>query len=91
VREVLLADLGPPRYVAGKPWFEEDRVKSIARFCGNCSCGCPELFVDLSAPAERQVVITDDFGQRVEMSLDQFGSIVEAAKSGTLDDLALVH
>jgi len=66
-------------------------VKSIARFCGNCSCGCPELFVDLSAPAERQVVITDDFGQRVEMSLDQFGSIVEAAKSGTLDDLALVH
>ncbi|GAA3310696.1 hypothetical protein [Nonomuraea dietziae] len=66
-------------------------MQSIARFCGNCSCGCPELFVDPSAPEERQVVITDDFGQRVEMSLDQFGSIVEAAKNGSLDNLALAH
>ncbi|MEZ0075066.1 hypothetical protein [Planotetraspora sp. GP83] len=66
-------------------------MKSIARFCGSCNCGCPELFVDLTAPVERQVVITDDFGQKVEMSLDQFGSIVEAAKTGTLDDLALVR
>ncbi|MFI7638744.1 hypothetical protein [Nonomuraea sp. NPDC049400] len=49
------------------------------------------MFVDDTAPAERQVVITDDFGQRVEMSLDQFASIVEAAKSGSLDHLALVH
>jgi hypothetical protein len=45
----------------------------------------------MSAPTERQVVITDDFGQKVEMSLDQFGSLVEAAKTGTLDDLVLVH
>ncbi|WP_327585278.1 hypothetical protein OHA25_57985 [Nonomuraea sp. NBC_00507] len=66
-------------------------MQSIARFCGQCSCGCPELFVDRDAPEERQVIITDDFGQRVEMSLDQFGSIVEAAKSGSLDSLALVH
>ncbi|MGW0801649.1 hypothetical protein [Nonomuraea sp. NPDC002799] len=66
-------------------------MRSIARFCGQCSCGCPELFVDQNAPEERQVVITDDFGQRVEMSLDQFSSIVEAAKSGSLDTLALVH
>ncbi|GLW95922.1 hypothetical protein [Microtetraspora sp. NBRC 16547] len=65
-------------------------MRSIARFCGSCNCGCPELFVDSSAPLDRQVVITDDFGQRVEMSLDQFGSIVEAAKNGSLDDLALV-
>ncbi|MFG1826888.1 hypothetical protein ACGFIJ_30795 [Microbispora bryophytorum] len=64
-------------------------MKSIARFCGSCGCGCPELFVDASAPAERQVVITDDFGQKVEMSLDQLGSLVEAAKTGALDDLAL--
>ncbi|GAA4968948.1 hypothetical protein HD597_008689 [Nonomuraea thailandensis] len=66
-------------------------MRSIAKFCGQCSCGCPELFVDETAPAERQVVIVDDFGQRVEMSLDQLGSIVEAAKSGTLDDLALAR
>ncbi|WP_431916177.1 hypothetical protein [Nonomuraea jabiensis] len=66
-------------------------MRSVAKFCGQCSCGCPELFVDETAPVERQVVITDDFGQRVEMSLDQFGSIVEAAKSGSLDSLALVR
>ena len=66
-------------------------MRSVAKFCGQCSCGCPELFVDETAPVERQVVITDDFGQRVEMSLDQFSSIVEAAKSGSLDSLALVR
>ncbi|MEU8250843.1 hypothetical protein [Nonomuraea sp. NPDC048916] len=66
-------------------------MRSIARFCGQCSCGCPELFVDHAAPEDRQVIITDDFGQRVEMSRDQFSSIVEAAKSGALDNLALVH
>ncbi|WP_193318199.1 hypothetical protein [Nonomuraea phyllanthi] len=66
-------------------------MRSVAKFCGQCNCGCPELFVDETAPVERQVVITDDFGQRVEMSLDQFGSIVEAAKSGSLDSMALVH
>ena len=64
-------------------------LESVAVFCGNCSCGCPELFVDASAPAERQVVSTDDFGQKVEMSIDQLGSLVEAAKTGALDDLAL--
>ncbi|AQZ66480.1 hypothetical protein BKM31_38050 [[Actinomadura] parvosata subsp. kistnae] len=63
-------------------------MRSIAKFCGQCGCGCPELFVDEAAPAERRVVIVDDFGQRVEMSLDQLGSIVEAARSGALDDLA---
>ncbi|UBU14828.1 hypothetical protein [Nonomuraea gerenzanensis] len=66
-------------------------MRSIAKFCGQCSCGCPELFVDETAPADRRVVIVDDFGQRVEMSLDQLGSIVEAAKSGSLDDLALTR
>lgn len=59
----------------------------LARFCGNCDCGCPELYVDLAADADRQVIITDDFGQRVRMSLDQFRDIVESAKSGALDDL----
>jgi hypothetical protein len=62
-------------------------MRSITRFCGSCSCGCPELFVDQAAPEERQVMITDDFGQRVEMSLHQFGSFLEAAKSGDLDRL----
>lgn len=48
------------------------------------------MFVDESAPADRRVIITDDFGQRVEMSADQFGSLVEEAKAGKLDAVAAV-
>ncbi|MEU6173619.1 hypothetical protein ABZ832_17065 [Streptantibioticus parmotrematis] len=60
-------------------------LKPIASFCGKCNCGCPQLFVDGSAPVERRVVLTDDFGQRVQMSADQFSSLVEDAKAGRLD------
>ncbi|MFC8004362.1 hypothetical protein ACFUCH_09215 [Streptomyces olivaceus] len=57
-------------------------------FCGNCDCGCPQLFVDPGVPAERRVLLTDDFGQRVEMSTVQFASSVEEAKAGKLDGVA---
>ena len=57
----------------------------FALLCGQCSCGCPELFVDHDADPERQVVITDDFGQRVQMSADQFAMLIEEARSGRLD------
>jgi hypothetical protein len=60
----------------------------VATFCGNCDCGRPQLFVDETAPAERRVVLTDDFGQRVQMSADQFSSLVEEAKAGKLDGVA---
>lgn len=59
----------------------------VATFCGDCDCGCPQLFVDPAAPAERRVVLTDDFGQRVQMSADQFSSLVAEAKSGKLDGI----
>ncbi|MCX4825745.1 hypothetical protein OG883_39090 [Streptomyces sp. NBC_01142] len=65
-----------------------DGLEPVATFCGNCNCGCPQLFVDSAAPVERRVVLTDDFGQRVQMSADQFSSLVEDAKSGKLDGLA---
>ncbi|MEU7208906.1 MULTISPECIES: hypothetical protein [Streptomyces] len=65
-------------------------LEPLATFCGNCNCGCPQLFVDPSAPAERRVLLTDDFGQRVEMSAVQFASIVEEAKAGKLDGIATV-
>ncbi|MER5614959.1 hypothetical protein [Streptomyces sp. NPDC002215] len=32
-------------------------------------------------------MITDDFGHRIRMSADQFGSIVEDAKAGRLDSV----
>jgi hypothetical protein len=59
----------------------------VTTFCGQCSCGCPELFVDPTAPPERRVVVTDDFGQRIEMSLGQLDDLVAQVKSGTLDAL----
>ncbi|WP_328935032.1 MULTISPECIES: hypothetical protein [unclassified Streptomyces] len=64
-------------------------LEPLATFCGNCNCGCPQLFVDPSAPAERRVLLTDDFGQRVQMSVEQFASLVEEAKAGKLDGIAI--
>lgn len=57
----------------------------IALLCGQCSCGCPELLVDHEAPRERRVVITDDFGQRVQMSEAQLRVLIEDARAGRLD------
>ncbi|MFF4249821.1 hypothetical protein ACFY1L_01260 [Streptomyces sp. NPDC001663] len=64
-------------------------LEPVATFCGECDCGCPQLFVDPGAPAERRIVLTDDFGQRVQMSADQFSSLVDDAKNGKLDGIAL--
>jgi hypothetical protein len=59
----------------------------VATFCGQCNCGCPELYVDPQADESRRVVITDDFGQRIEMSLAQLAVIVDDARAGVLDDV----
>lgn len=59
-----------------------------AVFCGSCSCGCPKLHVDPDAPADRRIVITDDFGQLIQMSQDQFGDFVAQARAGGLDAVA---
>ncbi|SNQ45959.1 conserved hypothetical protein [Frankia canadensis] len=64
-----------------------ERTRHVLTFCGKCSCGCPELFVDHEAPAERRIVLTDDFGQRVQMSVEQLQVIVEEARSGRITDL----
>jgi hypothetical protein len=44
----------------------------IATFCGKCDCGCPELWYNPDATDElKRVIITDDHGQRIEMSTGQ--------------------
>jgi len=63
-----------------------ERLTRFALLCGQCSCGCPELFVDHDAPPERKIVITDDFGQRVQMSADQFAVLLQEARSGRLEE-----
>ena len=57
----------------------------VATFCGECGCGCPQLFVDESAPPAQRIVLTDDFGSLVRMSAGQFGDLLAQAKSGALD------
>ncbi|MEV2213313.1 hypothetical protein AB0H86_17975 [Streptomyces sp. NPDC050997] len=64
-------------------------LRPVATFCGECDCGCPQLFVDPNAPAEQRIILTDDFGQRVQMSFDQFSNLVGDAKAGKLDGIAL--
>ncbi|GLZ38340.1 hypothetical protein [Actinokineospora sp. NBRC 105648] len=65
----------------------EHSMQRIATFCGQCDCGCPELWIDQEAPEERRVVITDDFGQRIQLSLGQLGDLVADVKGGVLDQL----
>ncbi|MHA6631197.1 hypothetical protein ACU61A_37675 [Pseudonocardia sichuanensis] len=62
-------------------------MRHIATFCGQCNCGCPELYIDDAAPPERRVVLTDDFGQRVQMSVAQLADLVAEARSGALDEV----
>jgi hypothetical protein len=61
-------------------------MEHIATFCGNCNCGCPELYLDPDATEEKRVIITDDFGQRIQMSLVQLAAIVDDARAGVLDE-----
>ncbi|MFI9159376.1 hypothetical protein [Kitasatospora aureofaciens] len=65
--------------------MSESVQEPVARFCGNCNCGCPQVFVDHDAPEERRIRITDDFGQQIQVSADQFRDLLEQAKTGSLD------
>ena len=60
-------------------------LRPIATFCGQCDCGCPQLFVDEAAAPERRIVLVDDFGASIRMSTDQFGDLVAQARRGALD------
>jgi diphthamide synthase subunit DPH2 len=62
-----------------------NQLQPFTTFCGVCNCGCPQLFVDESAPPEQRIILTDDFGSRVRMSAAQFGDLLAQAKSGALD------
>ncbi|WP_018331258.1 hypothetical protein [Actinomycetospora chiangmaiensis] len=62
-------------------------LQHVATFCGQCNCGCPELYLDPAADDDRRVVITDDFGQRIRMSLGQLADLVADARNGVLDEV----
>jgi hypothetical protein len=67
--------------------FDITTAQPLATFCGNCSCGCPQLYVDDSSPPEQRVVLTDDFGSQIRMSAAQFGDLIAQAKNGALDTI----
>jgi hypothetical protein len=50
-----------------------------------CGRGHPQLYADHDAPADRRIVITDDFGQSVQMSADQLRVLVAGIESGVLE------
>lgn len=62
-------------------------MRHIITFCGQCNCGCPELFVDDAAAPEKRIVITDDFGQRIQMSVGQLSDLVDDVRRGVLDEV----
>jgi hypothetical protein len=62
-------------------------MRHIATFCGQCNCGCPELHLDDTASPEKRVVITDDFGQCIQMSLEQLADLVADVRNGVLDEV----
>ena len=69
------------------PLLSRAQLCSIRVFCGDCNCGCPELFLDPEADQPRRIVLADDFGQRVQMSVKQLAQLVTDAKAGALDQL----
>lgn len=71
----------------GRRPADRQGLEPVAVFCGQCNCGCPQLFVDHGADDARKVVLTDDFGQQVQMSLDQLTALVSDVKNGVLDSL----
>ena len=75
----------PPASALIRPGHPE--LCSIKVFCGDCNCGCPELFLDPEADQARRIVLADDFGQHVQMSVEQLGALVREAKAGELDHL----
>jgi hypothetical protein len=73
------------RPVSAERVSSEDVMRHITTFCGQCDCGCPELYVDDAASPERRVVIVDDFGQRIQMSVPQLAVLVADVRRGVLD------
>lgn len=65
--------------------LQSSQPRLIARLCGAKEC-CPEIKTDGSAPPEKRIVITDDFGDAARMSKEQFAVLVKMAKEGDFDD-----
>jgi hypothetical protein len=66
-------------------------LSHVVTFCGQGTCGRPQLFVDTTAPTERRIVLTDDFGDRIRMSVERWETTVGEASSGRLTAMVAEH
>ncbi|MGH2708565.1 MAG: hypothetical protein ACRDJK_09765, partial [Actinomycetota bacterium] len=67
--------------------MDVSKMVPVATFCGKCDCGCPRLFFDAGAAPSERVLLTDDFGAGVRMSVDQFRDLIDQAASGRLGEM----
>ena len=65
----------------GDPAIGTSGLQHLATFCGQCNCGCPELYLDPHADDPRRVITTDDFGQRITMTLPQLADLEAGARN----------
>jgi hypothetical protein len=61
----------------------ESSRRPIAVLCAKCN-DCPVIALDETAPEAKRIVITDDFGQEIQMSVEQFQVLLELAQSGAI-------
>ncbi|MDO8572489.1 MAG: hypothetical protein Q7S11_01815 [bacterium] len=59
--------------------------KHLITLCPHEDPECPEVYLDDAADPGKQVVVTDDFGNTIAMSKDQFRVLVKGSKEGKLD------
>jgi hypothetical protein len=67
--------------------FDIFTAQPRATFCGDHCGDCPQLFIDESTSPEQRIVLTDDFGSQIRMSIEQFRDLLAQAKAGTLDTI----
>jgi hypothetical protein len=62
---------------------EASQPRVLAVLCHTDEC-CPIISVEPHAAPERQIQISDDFGQQIQMSRAQFQVLVDLAQQGKL-------
>ena len=64
--------------------MQENGKIMLATLCHTSSC-CPVLELDRDEVPGRQIVLTDDFGKKVQLSRTQLARFRDLAKQGAFD------
>ena len=63
------------------------KPRSIRLCPEGCGGHCPEITVDSKQPSDRQITISDDFGNECHMSVAQLKDFVAKAREGEFDHI----